>query len=117
MVVILGFAALPVQAVEVSTRTAAAGASTPALADAVPALPGPADGKVWSWQHRTGQLPQLDRDSPLSLTSGRSRPRCGSKTTCAEMNSCEEAMYFLNQCGQRRLDRDGDGIPCESGPC
>ncbi|WP_083455615.1 excalibur calcium-binding domain-containing protein [Sphingopyxis sp. 113P3] len=30
------------------------------------------------------------------------------------MNSCEEAYFYLNQCGLHRLDRDDDGIPCES---
>ncbi|WP_174520391.1 excalibur calcium-binding domain-containing protein, partial [Bergeriella denitrificans] len=25
-----------------------------------------------------------------------------------------EAKFYLNKCGVRRLDRDGDGIPCES---
>ncbi len=39
---------------------------------------------------------------------------CGSKKTCGQMNSCAEARFYLNQCGLRRLDRDNDGIPCES---
>lgn len=39
---------------------------------------------------------------------------CGSKRFCRQMNSCEEAMFYLRQCGVRRLDRDHDGIPCES---
>lgn len=33
---------------------------------------------------------------------------------CKEMNSCEEAKFYLNQCGADKLDRDGDGIPCEN---
>jgi len=39
---------------------------------------------------------------------------CGSKKYCNEMNSCEEAKYFLNSCNLTRLDRDNDGVPCES---
>lgn len=39
---------------------------------------------------------------------------CGSKTKCAQMESCEEAMFYLNTCGLSRLDRDKDGVPCES---
>ena len=39
---------------------------------------------------------------------------CGTKTYCKEMNSCEEAKYFLNICKLNRLDGDNDGIPCES---
>ena len=39
---------------------------------------------------------------------------CGSKRYCKEMTSCSEARAFLTQCGLSRLDRDKDGIPCES---
>ncbi len=38
---------------------------------------------------------------------------CGSKRYCRQMNSCEEARAFLNQCGLSRLDSDKDGVPCE----
>jgi hypothetical protein len=34
--------------------------------------------------------------------------------TCGEMASCEEAMFYLQKCGVKSLDRDGDGIPCAS---
>lgn len=39
---------------------------------------------------------------------------CEGKRYCREMNSCDEANFYLNQCGVGRLDGDGDGIPCES---
>lgn len=39
---------------------------------------------------------------------------CGTKTKCGEMTSCEEAKFYLNNCGLTRLDGDKDGIPCES---
>lgn len=39
---------------------------------------------------------------------------CGSKRTCGQMSSCAEAKHYLNDCGLSRLDRDHDGIPCES---
>lgn len=39
---------------------------------------------------------------------------CGGKRVCGQMNSCAEAMHYLNECGLSRLDRDSDGIPCES---
>lgn len=39
---------------------------------------------------------------------------CIGKTTCGEMTSCEEAYFYLNICGVSGLDRDKDGIPCES---
>lgn len=39
---------------------------------------------------------------------------CSIRKTCKQMNSCEEAKFYLKQCGVLRLDRDKDGIPCES---
>lgn len=33
---------------------------------------------------------------------------------CKDMQSCEQAKFYLNQCGVSKLDRDGDGIPCEN---
>ncbi|MEE4380252.1 MAG: endonuclease [Candidatus Competibacteraceae bacterium] len=39
---------------------------------------------------------------------------CGNKTKCGEMKSCEEATFYLNQCGLSRLDQNGDDVPCES---
>ncbi|MFM8444871.1 MAG: excalibur calcium-binding domain-containing protein [Methylococcus sp.] len=41
--------------------------------------------------------------------------RCApSRPRCKEMSSCEEARYYLNICGVKQLDGDGDGRPCES---
>ena len=39
---------------------------------------------------------------------------CSEKKYCSQMDTCEEAMYYLNTCWLNRLDRDGDGTPCES---
>lgn len=39
---------------------------------------------------------------------------CGTKSKCGEMSSCEEARHYLKDCGLSKLDRDGDGVPCES---
>lgn len=33
---------------------------------------------------------------------------------CKEMQSCEQAKFYLNQCDAGKLDRDNDGIPCEN---
>ncbi|PLX68821.1 MAG: hypothetical protein C0603_04835 [Denitrovibrio sp.] len=30
------------------------------------------------------------------------------------MSSCSEALFYLKSCGLSKLDRDHDGIPCES---
>lgn len=42
--------------------------------------------------------------------------RCA-KRLCRQMASCAEATFYLRQCGVRGLDRNGDGIPCETSVC
>ena len=39
---------------------------------------------------------------------------CAGKRRCGEMTSCEEAKFYLTQCGVRSLDGDKDGVPCET---
>ncbi|MEI6532382.1 MAG: thermonuclease family protein [Candidatus Roizmanbacteria bacterium] len=39
---------------------------------------------------------------------------CSGKSTCGQMTSCAEANYYLSTCGLGKLDRDKDGIPCET---
>jgi hypothetical protein len=39
---------------------------------------------------------------------------CGGKRTCGQMANCAEAKHYFKDCGVRSLDRDHDGIPCES---
>jgi micrococcal nuclease len=40
-------------------------------------------------------------------------PACGKKHQCSQMSSCEEAKFYLHQCGLKSLDGNGDGVPCE----
>ena len=39
---------------------------------------------------------------------------CGAKHFCSEMSTCKEAKYYHEACNINKLDRDNDGIPCES---
>lgn len=58
---------------------------------------------------------QRQAESSDSSTEGSSgQYRCEGKTKCGEMTSCEEAMFYLKECGVGRLDRDKDGVPCET---
>lgn len=61
----------------------------------------------WEWRARA------HGDSPVERAPGQAFA-CGSKRYCREMASCEEARFYLEQCGLTRLDGDGDGVPCES---
>ena len=38
---------------------------------------------------------------------------CAGKRRCGEMTSCEEAKFYLTQCGVGSLDGNKDGVPCE----
>ena len=68
----------------------------------------------WDWRH------QEPCGSPM--VAGRAEPPeppvvegpCEAKRTCGEMTSCEEARFYLTQCGISRLDKDKDGTPCEA---
>jgi len=66
-------------------------------------------------------LPESEREPPWvwrhTLRPARSAPgplACGTRSYCSEMASCEEARFYLEQCGVGTLDGDGDGIPCEA---
>jgi hypothetical protein len=50
----------------------------------------------------------------LEALSGAPAFTCGSKRTCTEMSSCEEAMFHYKQCGLSGLDRTKNGVPCKS---
>ena len=39
---------------------------------------------------------------------------CGSKRYCSQMNSCDEANFYLSQCNVKSLDKNRDGVPCEN---
>ncbi|RUM59367.1 MAG: hypothetical protein DSY66_05010 [Persephonella sp.] len=39
--------------------------------------------------------------------------KCDLKKYCSQMESCEEAKFYLYKCGLKKLDRDKDGVPCE----
>jgi endonuclease YncB( thermonuclease family) len=74
-------------------------------ADAEPTPP-------WVFRH-----PQLAHEAMApTLSSNTTQPlsgSCGSKTRCQQMRDCEEAKFYLNTCGLKTIDGDGDGTPCE----
>ena len=40
---------------------------------------------------------------------------CSPRRTCKQIGSCDEARWYLDNCPWGgKLDRDNDGIPCES---
>lgn len=70
----------------------------------------------WEWRKLGRSLnsefssrKQLSAQSP-STASGSG---C-SKRLCGQMRDCADALFHLEQCGVTSLDRDRDGVPCES---
>ena len=58
--------------------------------------------------------PEPSRSFTPSSSATSSGFTCEGKTVCREMKSCAEAYFYLTTCGVSRLDRDNDGVPCES---
>lgn len=69
----------------------------------------------WEWRH--GGKPKsvaLNADTPRPKLESSGGFECGGKSKCGQMVSCAEANFYLTHCGLYRLDRDRDGVPCES---
>lgn len=65
--------------------------------------------RVPPWEWRQGKrIGTRDYAIPAKAYS------CGSKNSCREMTSCDEARFYLRDCFLLRLDDDKDGTPCES---
>ncbi|WP_115952562.1 excalibur calcium-binding domain-containing protein [Cupriavidus plantarum] len=81
-----------------------------------------AGGWYYYHHHRTAQasLPSL-QEPAISASQFPATPalalRCEGKTMCHQMQSCEEATFYLRNCPGTKIDGDGDGIPCERSLC
>ena len=73
----------------------------------------PSTEQVPPWEWRRG-VKTNNRSKAAEKNQEAKKFTCGAKTKCSEMASCEEAMFYLRECGLARLDGDGDGVPCES---
>jgi endonuclease YncB( thermonuclease family) len=66
------------------------------------------------WVYRHGGSEGSEQRPPLPQAPLRQADSsCGGKRTCKDMDSCEEAQFYLSHCGVSGLDGDRDGIPCE----
>ncbi|WP_256557833.1 excalibur calcium-binding domain-containing protein [Marinobacterium sedimentorum] len=43
-----------------------------------------------------------------------SRFSCDGRQHCSQMTSREEAVFFINNCPNTKMDGDNDGVPCEN---
>ncbi|TFW71497.1 nuclease [Methylotenera oryzisoli] len=68
------------------------------------------------WDFRHGKRPETFEQTQARVKASANSAEgfsCGSKRYCRQMVSCEEARFYLKQCGLHKLDKDGDGVPCE----
>jgi len=42
---------------------------------------------------------------------------CDGREYCSQMTSCKEALFFIQNCPNTKMDGDQDGIPCERQWC
>lgn len=54
--------------------------------------------------------------SRADATNGQSFA-CDGRTQCAQMTSCAEAVYFVQNCPNTQMDGNNDGEPCEQQWC
>ena len=63
----------------------------------------------WDW--RDGIHHSAQKAAALDGTADED---CGMKRFCRQMVSCSEACHYLQDCHIGKLDKDGDGRPCET---
>ncbi|TPM90698.1 thermonuclease family protein [Mesorhizobium sp. B2-1-3A] len=73
----------------------------------------------WEWRasHADGAAPS---SQPLGIVSRKLVAQsgvysCEPRRYCSQISSCDEAQWYLHNCSWgRKLDRDGDGMACET---
>jgi endonuclease YncB( thermonuclease family) len=68
--------------------------------------------RVPPWEWRQGSRVPTQQDTKRS--SEFSERSCSYKPYCKQIEECNDAEFYLKQCGLSRLDGDNDGIPCEA---
>lgn len=69
----------------------------------------------WDWRKgaRSLEVPAETTEALQRLVQ--SSYSCSPRRTCSQIKSCQEAHWYLEHCSWAgRLDRDSDGLPCES---
>lgn len=60
--------------------------------------------------HNSTSFEKINSDSDINNLQ---RYQCDGRQHCSQMNSYEEAKYFIENCPNTKMDGDNDGIPCE----
>ncbi len=70
---------------------------------------------AWGYYAKNdGALPALFQNSkPDQAIKNQKNYQCDGRQHCSQMNSYEEAKFFIENCPHTKMDGDHDGIPCE----
>lgn len=69
----------------------------------------------WNWRKGARSSDALAETSETLQRLVQGPYSCSPRRTCSQIGSCQEAHWYLEHCSWGgRLDRDKDGIPCES---
>lgn len=70
---------------------------------------------AWGYYSKNGgALPALFESSrSVPATKNLQNYKCDGRQHCSQMDSYEEAKYFIEYCPNTKMDGDNDGIPCE----
>src|SRR5690606_291867 len=60
------------------------------------------------------QANSVNLKTPEMTSPSVSQFKCDGREHCSQMGSYEEALFFIRNCPNTKMDGDGDGIPCES---
>lgn len=62
-------------------------------------------------------LNELTKSTTLVPASYEQNYSCDGRQYCSQMNSCEEATFFIENCPNTKMDGNHDGVPCERQWC
>ncbi len=75
---------------------------------------------MWQFLNRDKTTSDIEKvvltvvETPVSIPiKNTTKFKCDGRQHCSEMNSYEEAKFFIQNCPNTKMDGDGDGIPCE----
>ena len=75
---------------------------------------------VFAYQRINSQIRHVPSNNiapmaaPKAFTPPKVQFNCDGRQHCSQMNSRAEAVYFIKNCPNTKMDGDRDGIPCEN---
>ena len=78
----------------------------------------PIKGSLTVVPRETSSQRKDDWNSSSDTSNNRAKNfKCDGRIHCSQMQSCDEATFFLRNCPGVKMDGNNDGIPCESQWC